>query len=313
MADAARPGPPSAARPLTALEFGQYYYEHDCGIPYERSEEWLVYFDQLADHIVERLAPKQLLDAGCAFGLLVEKLRQRGVEAWGIDISEFAIGQVDESMRAYCAVGSLVDPLPEGFPERFDLATCIEVVEHMRPRDGEVAIARLAGVADRVLFSSSPVDYGEVTHVNVQAPEDWSAIFARAGLLRNVDLPADFPTAWTALYERANTDLGEVVRRYDRRLTRALHELRDLRETAMRLQERIVHLEATADGAAAVQRDQALARVRTLEAEVTGLRTILDSRGGRWLRALHAVRRAKPDTMSVNDLSVDVERRAESR
>ena len=248
------------------LAFDRYYYEHDCGIPYTRSPEWLAYTDQVADYVVDTLHPTRVLDAGCALGLLVEKLRERGVEAWGVDISEFAIGQVHESVRAYCAVGSLVDPLPAHFPERYDLVTCIEVVEHMRPADGAAAVRRLASLGDRVMFSSSPVDYGEVTHVNVQPPEHWSALFALAGYFRSVDFPGGFPTPWVALYEPGSTDVGEVVRRYDRRLFRLADETRELRETALRLQERLATHAAT--DAAAVARDAALDRVKELEAEV---------------------------------------------
>jgi SAM-dependent methyltransferase len=277
-----------AARP----EFGRYYYEHDCGIPYERSPEWLAYFDQLADDVVSGLAPARVLDAGCALGLLVEKLRARGVEAWGVDISEYAIGEVDASVREHCAVGSLTDPLPVGFPDRYDLVTCIEVVEHMPPPEGEAAIARLAAVADRVLFSSSPADYAEATHVNVQPPEHWSALFARHGLFRNVDFNGGYPTRWSVLYERASADLGEVVRRYDRKTARLVDELHEVRETTLRLQERVAHLEAGVAGAAVLERDAAAARVQELERELAEARQLLSSRAGRLLRAYSAARRA---------------------
>jgi SAM-dependent methyltransferase len=295
---AARPQPADAGATersesgSASLEFGRYYYEHDCGIPYERSPEWLGYFDKVADHIVSRLAAKRVLDAGCALGLLVEKLQERGVDAWGVDISEYAIGQVHESVREHCEVGSLVDPLPVGFPQHFDLVICIEVVEHMAPADAETAIARLASMGDRVLFSSSPIDYAEVTHVNVQPPEHWSTLFARHGLFRNVDFTSGFPTPWTTLYERASADLGEVVRRYDRKTVRLAEELREVRETALRLQGLLTRLEESAAGAAAVERDAALARVGELEDELAESRRLLGTRSGRLLRAYHAARNA---------------------
>jgi hypothetical protein len=170
--------------------------------------------------------------------------------------------------------------------------TCIEVVEHMPSAEGEAAIARLAAAADRVLFSSSPVDYAEATHVNVQPPEHWSALFARHGLFRNVDFNGGFPTRWTILYERANADLAEVVRRYDRKTARLVDELRELRETALRLQERVAHLEAGVAGAAVLERDAAAARVQELESELSEARHLLSSRAGRLLRAYSAARRA---------------------
>ncbi len=296
MSAAARPRPVAAGAPESGesapapIDFGRFYYAHDCGTPYERSPEWLAYFDQLAEHIIERLSPTRVLDAGCAMGLLVEQLRARGVEAWGLDISEFAIGQVHESVREYCAVGSLADPLPTAFPARFDLVTCIEVVEHMRSADGEAAIGRLASIGDRIFFSSSPTDYAEATHVNVQPPEHWSALFARSGYFRNIDFVGGFPTPWTALYEPASADPAEVVRRYDRKVARLVDELRDVRETALRLQERLAYVEESASGTAVVERDAALARVQELEAELADSRRVLDSRTGRLLRAWHSAR-----------------------
>ena len=278
--------PPAATEP----QFGRYYYQHDCGTPYARTPEWLAFFDKVADDIVARLSPTRVLDAGCALGLLVEKLRERRVEAWGVDISEFAIAQVHESVQPYCVVGSLTEPLPGELPEQFDLVTCIEVVEHMSPAEGEKAIARLTTLSDRILFSSSPTDFGEATHLNVQAPEHWSALFARSGFLRNVDFDPRLPTEWTTLYERATAEVGEVVRRYDRRLLRDREEIRDLRSTALEMQDRLHDLE-DAD-AVAEARDAALARAAAAESELAELRGMLDTRSGRWFRAYHAARRA---------------------
>ena len=281
---------PSTATEPPPLQFDRYYYEHDCGTPYARNDEWLSWFDRVADDIVTRLAPSSVLDAGCALGLLIEKLRERDVDAWGVDISDFAIAQVHESIRPHCAVGSVADPLPSDFPERFDLVTCIEVVEHMSPADGERAIARMTTLADRVLFSSSPSDFGEATHLNVQAPEHWSALFARSGFFRNVDFDGRLPTIWTALYERGAADVAEVVRRYDRKLVRDREEIRGLRDTALETQHRLQEL---ADVERLLQeRDEARARAEAAESELAESRAMLASRTGRWLRAYHAARRA---------------------
>src|SRR6476661_8245522 len=90
---------PTSARSKEDLEpdYGRYYYRHDCGVPYERNDHWLDFFGKIADAIIRDLRPSSVLDAGCAMGFLVEALRARGVEAWGIDISEYAISKVDES------------------------------------------------------------------------------------------------------------------------------------------------------------------------------------------------------------------------
>ena len=44
------------------------------------------FFDWIAERITRDINPKTVLDAGCAMGFLVEGLRARGVEAWGVDV-----------------------------------------------------------------------------------------------------------------------------------------------------------------------------------------------------------------------------------
>src|SRR5256885_3044754 len=79
--------------------YGADYYRHYWGAegPYERNDTWMAFFGHVAKRVAEELQPSSVLDAGCAMGLLVEELRKRGIDAWGVDISEYAIAQVDES------------------------------------------------------------------------------------------------------------------------------------------------------------------------------------------------------------------------
>ena len=59
--------------------FDARYYAQSCGRPYGRDPEWLRFFGTIADRIVADIAPRRVLDAGCAMGLLVEALRERGI------------------------------------------------------------------------------------------------------------------------------------------------------------------------------------------------------------------------------------------
>ena len=67
-----------------------------------------MFIKRLASQIKEKYHPQTVLDAGCAMGMLVAALRDLGVEAYGVDLSEYAISQVREDIRPYCAVGSPV-------------------------------------------------------------------------------------------------------------------------------------------------------------------------------------------------------------
>jgi SAM-dependent methyltransferase len=206
--------------------FDAWYYANCCGRPYARDEQWLRFFGGIADRIREDIAPARVLDAGCAMGLLVETLRERGIEAEGLDISAFAIEKAAEPARRHCRVASLTDELPD----RYDLIVCIEVLEHMPPADAQAALANICRHTDDVLFSSSPYDLAEATHVNVLPPEEWAERFAREGLLRDLDYDASFITPWAVRYRRRREAPPRIVREYERVLARVAIERNELRQ-----------------------------------------------------------------------------------
>lgn len=102
----------AAAAGTRAHPYDQRYYQTALGpVPYDRRYgHWLEFFGAIADRVVAEVGPKRTLDVGCAKGFLVEALRDRGIEAFGIDISEYAIGEVRSDIRPYCLVASAVDP-----------------------------------------------------------------------------------------------------------------------------------------------------------------------------------------------------------
>lgn len=211
-------------------QYDANYYATGCGTPYERNDVWLAQFARIADRIVSDIQPKSVLDAGCAMGFLVEALRARGVEAWGIDISDYAISQVHESARDFCSVGSVTTP----FLRRYDLITCIEVLEHLPKADAEAAIDNFCAHTDDILFSSSPNDFIEPTHFNVQPPEYWAEQFARHGFYRDVDIDLLHITPWAARFQKMNAPAHQIIRNYERRFWRLQQENADLRNAIAR-------------------------------------------------------------------------------
>jgi SAM-dependent methyltransferase len=243
--------------------FDEYYYAHCCGDPYTRSDELLRFFGGIADRLVADIAPKTVLDAGCAIGLLVEALRQRGVDATGVDLSSFAIGQVAPEMRDYCRHGSIADELTGGY----DLIVSIEVLEHMPAREAEAAIANFCRHTDDVLFSSSPLDYREPTHINVHPPEYWAEAFARHGFYRDVDFDASHITPWAARFRRSAEPLHRVVRDYERRFWELRLESNHTREYSMQLQREVQQIQDARPALEQARQDlagatQALAQAR---------------------------------------------------
>ena len=248
-----------STNPKDAAElFDASYYATGCGAPYERSPIWLALHNAFATHIVSDIVPQTVLDAGCAIGLLVEALRNRGVDAWGIDISEYAISQVPTALKPYCAVHSITEP----FGRRFDLIVCIEVLEHLPRVQSEQAVINLCRHADDILFSSSPEDYKEATHFNVQPPEYWAEHFARQGFYRDVDFDARFITPWAARFRKRSEPPHRLAKDYERKFWLLQNENAQLREQAALIRG---HLDQVQQ--AQSERDQAQAeaqRLRTL-------------------------------------------------
>lgn len=197
-----------------AQHYDAHYFRTYNGGPYERSALWLTTFAAVADGIVREIAPRSVLDAGCALGLLVEALRDRGVEAFGVDVSPYAIDKVRDDIKPYCWVGSAVEPLSRSY----DLIVCMEVLEHLAPADAERAVERLCAASDDIVFSSTPYGHAEDTHVNVRPLEYWATLFARHGFVRDVDFSGGYLPPWALRLRRSVQPQARIIGDYERRM-----------------------------------------------------------------------------------------------
>ena len=203
-----------AGSPVSS-DYDRRYYESGLGPPYEESEpHWRNFFGQVADGIVSQLAPRTVLDAGCATGFLVGALAERGVDSAGVDISEYAVSAAVRGAEGRLRVGSLTEPLKD----RWDLIVCIEVLEHMQSLDIQRAIDNICNSTDRVLFSSTPHDFEEPSHLNVRPVATWVSWFAQRGFFRRTDIDATFVSPWAAIFQRQTPTLVELTFAYESEL-----------------------------------------------------------------------------------------------
>lgn len=105
------------------------------------------------------LSGKKVLDVGCGGGILSESLAERGAQVMGIDLGERALGvarlhllesgqQVEYRLVA-------AESLAEEMPGRFDVVTCMEMLEHVpKPASTIAACARLVKPGGHVFFST---------------------------------------------------------------------------------------------------------------------------------------------------------------
>jgi SAM-dependent methyltransferase len=134
---------------------------------YERYDRFMSNAD-VAAYLVWRFLPGQLtLDAGCAFGFVVEALRELGLDAEGVDVSYFAIDHASRGARGHVRQGSLLDRLP--FDDaRFDVVTALETLEHLPPDAIPAAIGELRRVTKGYLLATIP-SFGP----NLNGPGGW--------------------------------------------------------------------------------------------------------------------------------------------
>ena len=75
-----------------------------------------------------------ILDYGCAKGYLVKALRILHRQAWGVDISEYAISKADKETNGYCTTIENYSN-GAGFPNYFDYCIAKDVFEHIREKE----------------------------------------------------------------------------------------------------------------------------------------------------------------------------------
>jgi SAM-dependent methyltransferase len=122
----------------------------------------------VAAYLVWRFLPgNHTLDAGCAFGFVVEALRELELDAEGVDVSFFAIDHASPGARGHVRQGSLLDRLPFAAGD-FDVVTALETLEHLPPEAIPAAIAELRRVSRGYLLATIP-SFGS----NANGPGGW--------------------------------------------------------------------------------------------------------------------------------------------
>lgn len=122
----------------------------------------------------------KVLDLGCAYGFFVEDLRSWGIEAYGIDGSEWAISKANE----YCTLQNVMEYLPTLADNSFDVITGIRFlpcltdaeIAEILPHILRIAPKRLFVVDDRYSYMSPEQANFAGTFYNVKPLGDWEAL-----------------------------------------------------------------------------------------------------------------------------------------
>ena len=103
------------------------------------------YCESLADYLINKYGKCRYLDIGTGCGFLVKILREKGCDAWGLEISDFAIANT-------CAPGFVVKGSVTDIPfkdKRFDVVCSNGLWEYLTEEEIDVAVKEVWRVGDK--------------------------------------------------------------------------------------------------------------------------------------------------------------------
>lgn len=187
----AREGGKNEAVIAASKEYGELYFDgpRDYGYGgYRYDGRWRPVARDIADHF--GLSPgDRLLDVGCAKGFLVKDFLEIDIDAYGIDVSRYALMHCEPEVVGHLQIGSADDlPFPDG---SFDAVIAInsihnlprdrckialQEIERLAPGKGYVQVDSYRTPEQKAIFES-----WVLTAEFHDYPEVWIQLFAEAG------------------------------------------------------------------------------------------------------------------------------------
>lgn len=150
---------------------------HQYGVEFDNTSA-----EVILPSLFHMLQTKSVIDVGCGIGNWLSVSKKLGIpKLLGVDgphaKSKFLL---DTSNFFSCDFEIELSKLNQ-IDEKFDLAICLEVVEHLTDNTGRKLIDFLTNISTIVLFSAAiPFQTGE-NHINEQEPSYWQELFSKKG------------------------------------------------------------------------------------------------------------------------------------
>jgi len=182
-----------AACAQISKKFGKDYFdgERQYGYGgYKYDGRWRPFAEKLIDHYGLKPGDK-ILDIGCAKGFLVHDFRQAlpGLEAIGLDVSDYAIANAMPDVKPFLRVGTAAElPYPD---HHFDLVVSVNTLHNLYLPDLFKSLREIERVGRRHKFIVLDSYRNEREKVNLMywqltcecffTPAEWEWIFQQAG------------------------------------------------------------------------------------------------------------------------------------
>jgi len=132
--------------------------------------------------ILDRMYPiSSVIDVGCGLGDWLRVFETYGIEDYvGVDGSWVPVDKLRIPQDKF-VVRDLNEPLRYDNHDKYDLALCLEVAEHLPPEKAESFVQGLTELSNTILFSSAIPYQGGRGHINEQYLSYWIKIFGKFG------------------------------------------------------------------------------------------------------------------------------------
>ena len=161
---------------------------------YKYDGRWVAFAEKLIAHYGLKPGDK-VLDIGCGKGFLVHDFRKAGMDAYGIDVSAYAIENAMPEVKGFVKEGNAVKL---DFPDKeFDLVVAINTIHNLRIYDLYQALREIERVGKKNKFIVMDSYRNEQEKVNLMywqitcecffTPQEWEFIFEQTGYTGDYD------------------------------------------------------------------------------------------------------------------------------
>lgn len=132
---------------------------------------------QIVPLLMKFFNPSSVIDVGCGLGTFLHEFHNNGVKTiHGIDGS----WANKELLSKYIPLENFEEvdlEKPYHGKQKYDLAICLEVAEHLKPESASTIVDTLTNLSDVIVFSAAVPFQGGMNHINEQWPSYWEKLF----------------------------------------------------------------------------------------------------------------------------------------
>ena len=136
----------------------------------------------IANAIKEQYSPKSVIEIGCGNGELSKLLSRDSIAVMAIDGYSTPDFSKDSSVKFFKVDLNDANAVKNFFTsihQKFDVAICMEVAEHLKPEVSGQLIESMTAVSDVVVFSAAVPEQGGDGHINCQNRLFWHKLFEK--------------------------------------------------------------------------------------------------------------------------------------